>query len=48
MLNLKCVFFTEDTFADFVRAKGELMAKTGKNLTHDDFLKYLLEKVKEG
>ena len=40
---MKCVFFTDATFEEFIKAKGELMVKDGKNLTHDEFLSHLLK-----
>ena len=37
----------DKTFEGFIKVRGELMVKTGKNPSHDDVLAFLIKKHKE-
>jgi len=44
---MKPISLQDKTFEDFIKVKGELMFKTGKNPTHDEVLVFLISKYKK-
>jgi hypothetical protein len=44
---MKQCAFQDKTFEDFMKVKGEIMFKTGKNPTHDEVLVFLIGRYKK-